>query len=46
MGALALNTLLDVLDEKKVSKEQLTPPKMITPDNVDNPALWGNKFKP
>jgi ribose transport system substrate-binding protein len=45
MGSLAMASLVKVLNGEKLPKEQLTPPKMITPENVDDPKLWGNKFK-
>lgn len=44
MGALAFRTLMKVLDNKEVPKEQLTKPSMITKDNVDDKELWGNVF--
>lgn len=46
MGALALRTLIEILDGKQVPKQQLTEPKLITRANVDDPNLWGNKFQP
>ena len=46
MGALALRTLVEILDGKQVPKQQLTEPTLITRANVDNPNLWGNKFQP
>jgi ribose transport system substrate-binding protein len=45
MGALALSTLIDILDGKTVEKLQLTQPSLITAENVDDPTLWGNVFK-
>lgn len=45
MGALALKTLDRIFNDQKVPSEQLTPPSMITKDNVDDPKLWGNRFK-
>lgn len=45
MGALSLTTLLKVLDGEQVPEEQLTEPKMITKENVDDPDLWGNVFE-
>jgi len=46
MGALALRTLIEILDGKQVPKQQLAEPKLITRANVDDPNLWGNKFQP
>jgi ribose transport system substrate-binding protein len=46
MGALSMETMMKILNGEDVPKEQLTEPKMITKDNVDDPELWGNKFKP
>lgn len=45
MGALALQTAVDHLDGKEVEKMQLTSPKLVTKENVDDPELWGNKFE-
>jgi ribose transport system substrate-binding protein len=45
MGETAFKTTMDVLGGKQVPKEQLTPPALITKDNVDDPKLWGNRFK-
>jgi ribose transport system substrate-binding protein len=45
MGALAVKTLDQVFNGETVPREQLTPPSMITKDNVDDPKLWGNRFK-
>ncbi|NHW47867.1 sugar ABC transporter substrate-binding protein [Paenarthrobacter sp. MSM-2-10-13] len=45
MGALALQAQVDLLDGKQVPKMQLTDTKLITKENVDDPALWGNIFK-
>ncbi|WGW12211.1 sugar ABC transporter substrate-binding protein [Saxibacter everestensis] len=45
MGSLALQTVVDLLDDKEVEKLQLTEPKLITKDNVDDAKLWGNVFK-
>mgnify|MGYP001199897248 CR=1 FL=1 len=44
MGALALETAVKVLNGETVEKLQLTPPGLITKDNVDDPTLWGNVF--
>lgn len=44
MGALAFRTLMKVLNDEEVQKEQLTEPSMITRENVDNEDLWGNVF--
>ncbi|PLR76702.1 sugar ABC transporter substrate-binding protein [Bacillus sp. V3-13] len=45
MGALAVQTAVNHLDGMEVPKQQLTPPTLITKENVDDPDLWGNKFK-
>jgi ribose transport system substrate-binding protein len=45
MGALAVKTAVDVLAGKQVPEQQLTPPTLVTKANVDDPNLWGNKFK-
>jgi ribose transport system substrate-binding protein len=46
MGSLAVSTLIDVLNEEQVPKEQLLKPLLITKENVDDSKLWGNEFKP
>jgi ribose transport system substrate-binding protein len=45
MGSLAVKTAADVLAGKQVPAQQLTPPTLVTKANVDDPNLWGNKFK-
>lgn len=45
MGALALQTIVDILEGKEVEKLQLTEPSLITKENVDDPELWGNVFE-
>ncbi|MCU1408148.1 MAG: rbsB3 [Microbacteriaceae bacterium] len=45
MGALALQAMVDINDNKDVPKLQLTKPKLITTENVDDSTLWGNVFK-
>jgi len=45
MGALAVKTAVDHLNGKEVPKLKFTPPTLITKENVDDPNLWGNKFK-
>jgi ribose transport system substrate-binding protein len=45
MGSWAVKAAIDVLAGKEVPKQQLTPPTLITKENVDDPNLWGNKFK-
>jgi ribose transport system substrate-binding protein len=45
MGALSLQTMVDILNGKEVEKLQLTQPKLITRENVDDPKLWGNVFE-
>jgi ribose transport system substrate-binding protein len=45
MGSLAVDTAADYLAGKQVPKQQLTPPSLVTKDNVNDPNLWGNKFK-
>lgn len=45
MGSWAVKAAVDVLTGKDVPKQQLTPPTLITKENVDDPNLWGNKFK-
>lgn len=44
MGAWAVIAGVDILAGKDVQKLQLTPPTLVTKDNVDDPELWGNKF--
>jgi len=44
MGALALSTMVDILNGETVEKLQLTEPSLITKENVDDPDLWGNVF--
>lgn len=45
MGALAVQTAMDILNGKEVPKQQFTPPTLITKENVDDKTLWGNVFK-
>lgn len=45
MGAAALKAAVDKLDGKEVEKEQYMPATLVTKENVDDPNLWGNKFK-
>lgn len=45
MGAAAVQAAVDVINGKPVEKEQYMPATLVTIDNVDDPNLWGNKFK-
>lgn len=45
MGALAVRSAVAALDGEDVPPEQLLPPTLVTKDNVDDPALWGNQFE-
>lgn len=45
MGAAAVQAAVDKIDGKEVTKEQYMPATLVTKDNVDDPNLWGNKFK-
>jgi len=45
MGAIALRTAIDVVNNKPVQKEIFIPPILITKDNVNDPKLWGNRIK-
>lgn len=45
MGTIALRTSIDVINGKQVPPEIFIQPMLITKDNVDNPNLWGNRFK-
>lgn len=46
MGALAVQAISDAIQGKEIPPQQLLPPKLITKENVNDPNLWGNKFKP
>lgn len=45
MGALAVDTAVDYFNGKQVPKQQYTTPTLVTKANVNDPNLWGNKFK-
>jgi len=46
MGALALRSAVAALKGEAVPEQQLLPPTLVTKENVDDPSLWGNRFKP
>lgn len=46
MGALAVRSAAAALKGETVPAQQLLPPTLVTKANVDDPALWGNRFKP
>jgi len=46
MGALAVQSALAALAGKELPPQQLLPPTLVTKENVDTPAFWGNVFKP
>ncbi|MBB5755173.1 sugar ABC transporter substrate-binding protein [Prosthecomicrobium pneumaticum] len=46
MGALAVRSAVAALKGETVPAQQLLPPTLVTKENVDDPALWGNIFKP
>jgi ribose transport system substrate-binding protein len=46
MGAIALRSALAAIRGASLPAEQLLPPTLVTKENVDDPTLWGNRFKP
>jgi ribose transport system substrate-binding protein len=46
MGSLAVQSALAALNGKAQPPQQLLPPMLVTKENVDTPANWGNIFKP
>ena len=46
MGALAVRSAVAALNGETVEAEQLLPATLVTKENVDDPNLWGNRFKP
>jgi ribose transport system substrate-binding protein len=46
MGALAVRSAVAAINGESVEAQQLLPPTLVTKDNVDDPALWGNRFQP
>jgi ribose transport system substrate-binding protein len=46
MGALAVRSAVAALNGEAVEAQQLLPATLVTKQNVDDPALWGNRFKP
>lgn len=46
MGALAVRSALAAIKGDNVPPQQLLPPTLVTKANVDDPLLWGNRFKP
>ena len=45
MGAMAIQSALDTINHKELPPQQLVPPILVTKANVDDPQLWGNRFK-
>ena len=45
MGRLAILSALSAIRGESLPAEQLLPPILVTKENVDDPALWGNQFK-
>ena len=45
MGALAVRSALAAIRGESLPAEQVLPPTLVTRENVDDPALWGNRFK-
>lgn len=45
MGRLAIRSALSAIRGESLPAEQLLPPILVTKENVDDPALWGNQFK-
>jgi ribose transport system substrate-binding protein len=46
MGALAIRSAVAAIKGQSVPPQQLLPPTLVTKENVDDKALWGNIFKP
>jgi ribose transport system substrate-binding protein len=46
MGALAVRSAVAAINGEAVEAQQLLPATLVTKQNVDDPALWGNRFKP
>lgn len=46
MGALAVRSAVAALNGETVEAQQLLPATLVTKENVDDPNLWGNRFKP
>lgn len=46
MGALAVRSAVAGIKGEAVPALQLLPPTLVTKANVDDPNLWGNRFKP
>lgn len=46
MGALAVRSAVAAIKGEEVPAQQLLPPTLVTKENVDDPSLWGNRFKP
>jgi ribose transport system substrate-binding protein len=46
MGALAVRSAVAALKGETVEPQQLLPATLVTKENVDDPNLWGNRFKP
>lgn len=46
MGALAVRAAVAATKGESVPPQQLLPATLVTKENVDDPALWGNRFKP
>jgi ribose transport system substrate-binding protein len=46
MGALAVRSAVAALNGESVEAQQLLPATLVTRENVDDPSLWGNRFKP
>ena len=46
MGALAVRSAVAALNGESVEPQQLLPATLVTRENVDDPNLWGNRFKP
>jgi ribose transport system substrate-binding protein len=45
MGEMAVRAALAAIRGESLPEEQLLPPTLVTKENVDDPALWGNLFK-
>lgn len=46
MGGIVLNQIIAYFEGKPFDAKGQTKPMLITKDNVDDPNLWGNFFKP
>ena len=43
---LAVRSAVAAIKGEEVPAQQLLPPTLVTKENVADPNLWGNRFKP